>query len=168
MGLIEGLRRKKVEDETRAVREKAVTEARERERLEEARIENAKKSAEIKARINALNSTLVPEIAGEFASLTGKRIEVSAFCLYFRIDEHVDVHRLRSELVHNSTYFIMEGQLDGSVEIGDTILSHDQANIPTVVERALERAYQNPIKKRSVEHLGGPYEPPYRTFTDPG
>jgi len=160
MGMIEDLRRKKAEEEA-AARQATEPQQKSPAELEAARGRVAQEQAEREASTRALRSSVVPQIAHEFAGLLHKRIDP----LYQpnRDGMSMDVassmetikHRNRGdELVFETKVLEIEGQTDGSsVRIGNRILNAIEANTPTIVEVALESAYRQPKLTRSTRQL---------------
>lgn len=159
MGFIEELRRQKVERETRTAKEKAEAEQKRTKEQEEHLRKLMQQETERQAKIRALDSSVVPQIAAEFASLTKKGVYRDAYDigrLHFLLGSGTRSVPSRDgghDVIETTTFFDIEGQVDGSVKIGDRILNQTEAINLGSVETALERAYQNPVREREVVHF---------------
>jgi hypothetical protein len=115
---------------------------RERAALERNRLDAkaAAEQSEIKrrrenlARQNALTDSIVPELSRQLSeAITGNPEQ-----LFEGVDGHLEVW------VRKEHYIVIDGQIDGSVVVGQTRLRSDDKINPIKVEKALERAYNNP------------------------
>ena len=152
MGLIEDLRIQRGMEEAEAAKQAEIAT---RQRAE-SEAEQARQRAEREARVAALHSSAVPELAEEFAGLLKKPAWGSSISPSIKIDlertsktyDESTGGLLHHDTLHVTTYekrsISIEGQVDGSVRIGDRTLSAADARIRNVVETALEHAYKNP------------------------
>lgn len=157
MGFIEELRRQRTEAEVRGARERAEADERFQQRMQrehdEEERKNAQKAIEDRARRDALETSVVLRLVRELAEVTEKSLLPLGVGILFIIDKKTDYPS--SGVRRTTRYFEIEGQVDGSVRIGDRTLTQYQASISSIVDSVLEKAYHHPAEKVEIEPWAG-------------
>ena len=160
MEFFEGLRKQRAENEVKAIRKKAETE--QGNKLNEQALfqKNRQESEERKARVDALYSTIVPQLTLELATLIDRRFDSSenwdgkiGIEINRKHDIKKHIFKGGATFTSTTTRINIEGRPDGTVKIGDRILRQTEANNPEIVEAALENAYHNPSIKTEISEI---------------
>lgn len=152
MGFLEDLRRKRTAEEARAAeqrdRQAQRQQAEDRRIALESEARNRRKAAEKEA----LQESVVPQVAEEMAELTGGYTSNWGTHMFLGYNDGRQ-KRFGQTYELDRTMEIL-GREDGSVQIGSTVLGSTDARNPAKVERALESAYRSlPTRRINVKDI---------------